>query len=65
MYRNSFVGVDAAYLIWFVALVAGLVTVGIAMQLGWTPGAIPVDKLALRRGKDTRPDTPRSVGGQP
>jgi hypothetical protein len=42
-----------------------LMTVGIVMQLGWTPGPIPMTKLALRRGKDTRRDTPRSVGGPP
>jgi hypothetical protein len=65
VYRNIFVCVDAAHLIWFAALVAGLMTVGIVMQLGWTPGPIPMSKLALRRGKDTRRDTPRSVGGPP
>lgn len=51
--------------IWFAVLVAGFIAIGVAAQLGWTPGPIPVDRLVLRRDKDTQPDTPGSVGGPP
>jgi hypothetical protein len=38
---------------------------GVVAQLSWTPGPIPVIKPGLRWDKDTHPDTPGSVGGQP
>jgi hypothetical protein len=57
--------VQTAQAIWFGVLVVVLVAAGIAAQLGWTPGAIPVPKRVLRRDKDTQRDTPRSVGGPP
>jgi hypothetical protein len=51
--------------IWFAVLVAGFMAAGVAAQLGWTLGPVPVPKRVLRRGKDTHRDTPRSVGGPP
>jgi hypothetical protein len=59
---NSVVTVQG---IWFAVLVGGFVAVGVAAQLGWTPGPIPMAKLGLRRERDTQPDTPGSVGGPP
>jgi hypothetical protein len=51
--------------IWFAVLVAAFIAIGVATQLGWPPGPIPVGRLVLRRDKDTLPDTPGSVGGPP
>jgi hypothetical protein len=55
--------VDTVY--WFGVLVVAFIATGVAAQLGWTPGPIPVPKLLLRRDKDTQGDTPGSVGGPP
>jgi hypothetical protein len=51
--------------IWFAVLVAAFVAAGVLTQLGWELDPMPTVRRVFRRGKDTRRDTPRSVGGPP
>jgi|tagenome__1003787_1003787.scaffolds.fasta_scaffold19327168_2 hypothetical protein len=51
--------------IWFMVLVAVFVAAGVLTQLGLQLDPMPAVRRVLRHGKDTRRDTPRSVGGPP
>lgn len=51
--------------IWFMILVAAFTAAGVLAQLGLQLDLMPAVRWVLRRGKDTRHDTPRSVGGPP
>lgn len=51
--------------IWFMILVAAFTAAGVLTQLGLQLDLMPAVRWVLRRGKDTRHDTPRSVGGPP
>jgi hypothetical protein len=51
--------------IWFMILIAAFIAAGVLTQLGLQLDPMPAVRWVLRRGKDTRHDTPRSVGGQP
>ena len=51
--------------IWFMVLVAAFTAAGVLTQLGLQLDPMPAVRWVLRRGKDTRHDTPRSVGGSP
>jgi hypothetical protein len=51
--------------IWFMVLVAAFTAAGVLAQLGLQLDPMPAVRWVLRRGKDTRHDTPGSVGGSP